>query len=193
MVYVGGVSAAPDFSRPPAKTHWTARFIHYRFIAFLFILGVFALVMFPRSADENKDDRKEAVLRPEEVEQQRRCLFNGTKIWRALNEFHETRGTDTEPYPADLRQMDPLGITDDMGSLLAVKPEFAGDWLYFSAADPENRAAPLLISPPLVVKDGRVGLKERLVVSVGGAVQMMTADEVEKQIASSPVPPIPVR
>lgn len=147
-------------------------------MAFLVILGVFGWLLFYRPVPLIE-------LQRDETEQQSRALFNSLHIWRALNEFQKNRGTDTEPYPADIRQLDQIGITSDIGSLLELKRQFAGDWLYFSAADPENGNAPLLISPSLVNPSRRVGIKQHLVMTVDGSIQLLSPKETQKRIESS--------
>lgn len=165
------------------KPHWTARFIHFRFVAFLFILGVLAWQLFPRAVDE-------PTLQPAEVEQQRLAIFNSLKIWNALKEFQTRQGTDTAPYPSDIHQLDEMGITHDIRSLLTLKPQFAGDWLYFSAADSEDPAAPLLVSPRLAAQDRSPALPQQLVMTVSGAIQIKTPLEAQKLIDASPTPPV---
>jgi hypothetical protein len=131
-------------------------------------------------------------LLPEETAQQRVLLFNGLKIWKGLHEFQTTRGTDTAPYPSDIRQLDEMGITEDIRSLLKLDPKFAGDWTYFWAADSENKAAPLLISPRLAAKDRSSALKQYLLINVGGSIQLVTPPERERAVRSSPTAPIPI-
>jgi hypothetical protein len=173
-------------ARPAANAHWTAWFIHFRFVAFLLILGVFAWVMFPNPL-------KRKLSFDAEQDQQRRTLFNGVKVWRALDEFRKTRGTAAAPYPAELGKLDELGITLDIGALLAVKRPFAGEWQYFPQAEAGNRQAPLLISPPLVVGKERrdLGIKQQVVMSVDGAIQLLTPEQARKLVeASSRVPAV---
>ncbi len=104
----------------------------------------------------------------------------------ALAEYHTAWGTDTAPYPSDIRQLDTMGITGDLGALLSLRPEHRGDWLYFSAADAENADAPLLISPPL-----RHGPQPpvRILLTTSGRVDVRTPEETDAVIRSSPVPP----
>jgi len=164
------------------KTHWSAHFIRFRFVAFLAILAAFAWILFaPRNPAPEPQ--------PDEIEQQRLMLFNGLKIWRALHEFQKKHGTDTAPFPSDIHQLDEMGVTDDIRSLLAVKPQFAGDWLYFSAADSENKQAPLFVSPILSRKTGPPHLQRQLVVTVGGSVQILDSEAAEKRVKESPTPP----
>lgn len=109
---------------------------------------------------------------------------NVRQIGFALSEYNLEHGTDTAPYPSDIRQLDSIGITTNIDTLLAIPPSpsgTAGEWLYFSAADSENPAAPLLISPPLSQKS--------VVLKVDLSVTTLRQSDVDALVKSSPVPP----
>ena len=109
------------------------------------------------------------------------------EIGTALIEYNTTHGTDTAPYPSDIRQLDGMGITSNIDKLLSVHPEDAGDWLYFWAADSENPSAPLLISPAL--GDERPG---HILLTVDGAVRIVDPAFVAEAARSSLEPPYKV-
>ena len=116
------------------------------------------------------------------------CLTNVREIWKGLNEYQTNQATDTAPYPSDIRQLDSLGFTTNIEELLSLRAEYAGDWLYFSAADSENPSALLLVSPDIghkhsPSKAGHVAL------TVDGTAAIWSWELVEKRMKESPVPP----
>lgn len=128
------------------------------------------------------------VLRQRAKADQAHCLVNVRQISGGLNEFQTTQGTDTAPYPSDIRQLDSMGITSNIEELLSVRPNYAGDWLYFSAADSENPSALLLVSPAIGPKRTPAE-REHIVLTVDGTTTIHRWKLIEKQIQESPVPP----
>lgn len=116
------------------------------------------------------------------------CLTNVREIWKGLNEYQTNQATDTAPYPSDIRQLDSMGFTTNVEELLSLRAEYAGDWLYFWAADSENPSALLLVSPDIghehsPSKAGHVAL------TVDGTAAIWPWELVEKRMKESPVPP----
>lgn len=91
------------------------------------------------------------VLKKVEQGQIIACQSNVRLIGSSLLTYNMEHGTDTAPYPSDIRQLDSMGITSNITELLKIPGRDGktppGNWLYFSAADSENPSAPLLISP----------------------------------------------
>jgi len=129
-----------------------------------------------------------AGLRIRAKADQTKCMINVREIWTGLNEFQTTQGTDTAPYPSDIRQLDSMGFTTNVEELLSLQPEYAGDWLYFSAADSENPSALLLVSPNIGPKHSPIG-GGRVTLTVDGKAAIWTWEQVEKRMKESPVPP----
>ena len=102
-------------------------------------------------------------------------LSNGFKAYQF------EKGTDTAPFPSDIHQLESMGYVSGVEQCLTVKKKHAGDWLYFSTADSENPAFPLLISP-------RIGVK-RLLLKVDGTVKEVAEAETQNAIKLSPVEP----
>lgn len=128
------------------------------------------------------------ILRQRTKADQTKCLMNVRQIWSGLNDFQTTQGTDTAPYPSDIHQLDSTGFTTNIGDLLSVKPTYAGDWLYFSAADSENPSALLLVSP--AIGSARLSPKaEHITLTVDGTTSVQRWNTIEKLIMESPVPP----
>jgi hypothetical protein len=116
------------------------------------------------------------------------CLINVREIWKGLNEYQTAQGTDTAPYPSDIRQLDSMGFTTNIEELLSLRTEYAGDWLYFYAADSENPSALLLVSPDIGHKQSPSGAGH-VVLTVDGTAAIRSWDDVEKRMKESPVPP----
>lgn len=91
------------------------------------------------------------------------------------------KGTDTAPYPSDIRQLESMGYVDRIESCLTVKKKHAGDWLYFSTADSENPDEPLLISPKLGNK--------RLLLEVDGNIREVDEAQAADITNNPAVPP----
>ena len=113
---------------------------------------------------------------------------NVRQIGKALVEFNTKQGTDTAPYPSDIRQLEAMGYTTDISELLAVRNQHAGDWLYFWAADAEDPSATLLISPPLNRRPDDPDAN-RLLLTTGGAVRIVEPYVVDAALKASPEPP----
>lgn len=128
------------------------------------------------------------VLRQRVKADQMHCITNVRQISGGLDEFQTTQGTDTAPYPSDIRQLDSFGITTNIEELLSVRSDYAGDWLYFSAADSENPSALLLVSPAIGPKRTPAE-SEHIVLTVDGATTVHRWKQIEKQIQESPTPP----
>lgn len=128
------------------------------------------------------------ILRQRAKADQAHCVSNVRQISGGLNEFQLTHGTDTAPYPSDIRQLDSFGITTNIEELLSVRSEYAGDWLYFSAADSENPSALLLVSPAVGPKR-TPSQSEHIVLTVDGTTTIHRWQQIEKQIQESPTPP----
>ena len=128
------------------------------------------------------------VLRQRVKADQMACIANVREIWTGLNEYQTTQGTDTAPYPSDIHQLNPMGITTNIGALLSVKPSYAGEWLYFSAADSENPSALLLVSPA-IGPNRSSSRAEHVTLTVDGTTSVQRWEQVEKLIKESPVPP----
>lgn len=114
-------------------------------------------------------------------------MGNVRNVGTALREFSVEHGTDTEPFPADLRQLDAMGITTNVERLLALppfKPGAANEWLYFSAADPENGEAPLLVSPALNL--------DFVVLTVDQSVKTLRQPHLDRLVKSSPTPAVKI-
>jgi hypothetical protein len=125
------------------------------------------------------------VLKKLEEPQLGRCESNVRLIGSALLTFNIEHGTDTAPYPSDLRQLDSMGITTNIRHLLEVSDRGPngkrGDWLYFSAADSENPSAVLLISPLIRTK--------HIVLHADMSVSRISKRELQSLISAQPVPP----
>lgn len=115
-------------------------------------------------------------------------LTNVREIWKGLNEYQTAQATDTAPYPSDIRQLDSMGFTTNVEELLSLRAEYAGDWLYFSAADSENPSALLLVSPDIGYKHSPSGAGH-VVLTVDGTAAIWPWEQVEKRMKESPVPP----
>lgn len=113
---------------------------------------------------------------------QNQCISNIRQLGIALAEYSETQGTDTNPFPSDLRQLDSMGITSNVERLLVVPSAQSGDWIYFWSADLENPNSVLLISP-------RIGGKS-VMLKVDQSVSLVDQPEIEKALQS---PNEPVR
>lgn len=120
------------------------------------------------------------IVRQREKAEQIIYTNNIREIGMGLAEYQDKHGTGTAPYPSDIRQLEMLGLVNDMSRLLTVKKHRIGDWRYFSAADPGDPAAPLLISP-------RVGTKY-LTLKVDQSVTPLSQKQTDELIASSPAP-----
>jgi hypothetical protein len=113
------------------------------------------------------------------------CEAAVREMGAALKEYNTIRGTDTAPYPSDIRQLDGMGITSDINRLLSIgAADGGGDWLYFWSADSENPSAPLLISPAL-----RGERPLHILLTTDGAVHTVEPSAVEETVRSSPNPP----
>ena len=128
------------------------------------------------------------IIRQRAKADQVMCMNNVRQIWTGLNEYQTTQGTDTAPYPSDIRQLDSMGFTTNIETLLLVKPTDTGDWLYFSAADSENPSALLLVSPAIGHKSNS-SRAEHVTLTVDGTTTVRRWKQVEKMIKDSPVPP----
>jgi hypothetical protein len=113
---------------------------------------------------------------------------NVRQISVALTQYQAEHGTDTAPYPSDIRQLDSMGITTNIDTLLTVSKQNPGDWLYFSAADSENPDAPLLVSPP-VGNPAQPASLDYVFLNVGGAVRIVEPYVVEEALKNATVPP----
>lgn len=118
-------------------------------------------------------------------------LNNVRQIGTALVAFHQAQGTDTAPYPSDIRQLDPMGYTTNVSELLTVRKQHAGDWLYFWSADSEDPSAALLISPPLKRHVGDVDANSVLL-TTSGAVRIVEPYVVDAALKASAEPPVKV-
>lgn len=112
-------------------------------------------------------------------------------IGTALTAFQRDQGTDTAPYPSDIRQLDPMGYTTNVSELLTVRKNHAGDWLYFWSADPEDASAALLISPPLKQNpaDEDAG---SIMLTTSGAVRIVEPYVVDAALKATAEPPVKV-
>jgi len=115
-------------------------------------------------------------------------MANVRQIGVALGTFNVEQGTDTAPYPSDIRQLDPMGYTTNVGELLTVQRPHAGDWLYFWAADAEDPSAALLISPPLKSHPADVNA-DHILLTTSGAVRVVEPYVVDAALKASPEPP----
>jgi hypothetical protein len=124
------------------------------------------------------------VIRQLDVAEQANSITRLRMLGAALNEYHVAHGTEAEPFPNHLKQLDERSLTRNVEDLLAVRARSSGDWLYFPLADPENPAAPLLISPIMGQK--------RIALTVDQAVRLMSAKPVNDLIKSSPTPAVEI-
>lgn len=85
------------------------------------------------------------VMRQRQKADQAACTCQIHQIGVALEEYKNEHGA----FPADLRQIEAEGFTTNLDELLALRPAYSGDWLYFPKADIGNPSAPLLVSPPI--------------------------------------------
>lgn len=120
-----------------------------------------------------------------------RYFRNARQIGLGLMDFHEEQGTDTAPYPSDLRQLESMGYVHDLDGLLTVGKKHAGDWLYFWAADAEDPEAVLLISPPLGKKPGDADANS-ILLTTSGAVRTVEPYVVHKALETTPEPPVKI-
>jgi len=120
-----------------------------------------------------------------------KCMGNVRQIGAALGAFHTDQGTDTAPYPSDIRQLDSMGYTTNVSALLEVQAKHRGDWLYFWAADSEDPSAALLISPQLKSSPGDVDANHVLL-TTAGAVRLVEPYVVDAALKASPEPPVKV-
>jgi hypothetical protein len=118
-------------------------------------------------------------------------LNNVRQIGTALVAFHQAQGTDTAPYPSDIRQLDPMGYTTNVSELLTVQRRHAGDWLYFWSADAEDPSAALLISPSLKRHLSDVNANH-ILLTTSGAVRIVEPYVVDAALKASPEPPVKV-
>lgn len=124
------------------------------------------------------------IIRQREKAQQIIYTSHLREIGMGLAEYQSGQGTKAAPYPADIRQLETMGLTPDVTRLLTVKERHSGGWLYFSTADPANPAAPLLISP-------RVGRKY-LALKVDQSITPLSQRQADELIASSPTPALAI-
>ena len=136
------------------------------------------------------------IMKQTEKAAQVKYMGNVRQIHLALQQYQIENGTDTAPYPSDVRQLDALGFTTNINELLTVSPRNAGDWLYFSAADSENPDAPLLISPGLGSRATPASL-DHVFLNVGGSVRIVepyvVAEAVKKSLVAPEKIPAPVK
>jgi type II secretory pathway pseudopilin PulG len=130
-------------------------------------------------------------IRSQQKAQEEAYLNNVRQIGTALMAFHQDQGTDTAPYPSDIRQLDPMGYTTNVSELLAVRKLHAGDWYYFWSADAEDPSAALLISPPLKTKPSDVDANH-ILLTTAGAVRTVEPYVVDAALKASPEPPVKV-
>lgn len=115
------------------------------------------------------------------------CQSNVRLIGSALVSYNIEHGTDTAPWPSDIRQLDSMGITTNISDLLKIRgsgQRKPGSWLYFSAADSENSSAVLLISPLIRTK--------HVVLYTDSSIDTIRKDELQSLISAQPVPPDPI-
>jgi len=127
------------------------------------------------------------VIRVRHKSEQTACMVNVRQIGVALTEYQAQRGTDTNPYPSDLKQLESMGILTDVDDLLSLPTTRTGEWIYFWSADPSDPGALLLVSPPIGRKS--VGL------FVGQSVRLIDPEEITKALEGSNEPvrfPAPV-
>lgn len=105
----------------------------------------------------------------------------------ALRDYNKDLGTDTAPYPSDIHELESRGYIESVTDALGENTYVSGDWLYFSAADSEYGAAPLLISP--------LHFGEHIVSYVDGSASDVSPEKVAEFVAQAPYPPqrIPVK
>lgn len=113
------------------------------------------------------------------------------QIGAAMVAYHQEQGTDTAPYPSDIRQLDSIGYTTNLDELLTVKRQHAGDWLYFWTADSEDPNAALLISPALKRRPEEQDAKQ-ILLTTSGAVRIVEPYVVDAALKDSPEPPLKV-
>jgi len=130
-------------------------------------------------------------IRPQQKAQEVAYLNNVRQIGAALVAFHQAQGTDTAPYPSDIRQLDPMGYTTNVSELLTVRRQHAGDWLYFWAADAEDPSAALLISPPMKSHPADVNANH-ILLTTSGAVRIVEPYVVDAALKATPEPPVKV-
>ncbi len=130
-------------------------------------------------------------IRSQQKAQETAYLNNVRQIGTALVAFHQAQGTDTAPYPSDIRQLDPMGYTTNVSELLTVRRLHAGDWLYFWSADAEDPSAALLISPPLKNHLSDVNANH-ILLTTSGAVRVVEPYVVDAALKASPEPPVKV-
>lgn len=163
----------PDSSNPNPSRR--ARVLGYGSLALLLVAIIPAIIPAPPS--ENNVGGQISV-----------CQEQIGEIGLSLNTFHLEQGTDTAPYPSDLRQLESMGFITNLSELLRVPDRGPtgqhGDWLYFSAADSENPEAVLLISP--AIRTWHVVLRTDL------SVDTIRKDQLQGLINAQPVPPDPI-
>ncbi len=120
------------------------------------------------------------VIRQRNMADQALLTNNTRQIGLALTEYEAGHGTVEEPYPADLAELQSLGLTTNLEELLSVRSVHAGDWIYFPSADSRSGAATLLISPSI---GGKVAM-----LSVDMGVRLLPDQEAEEAVRSSSGP-----
>jgi len=172
----GFIMQPPSVSSAPQRRNKVERMIWWS-IALLLLLFTLVVPVVSISRAKHRARRFHEEVRPEIA----RTEQNMRELGSALRQFHLENGTDTAPYPSDIRQLESMGFTTNIEELLKFGDTDNPKWLYFSAADSENGSAPLLISPSI--------RNRRLVLRIDQSVAPIREDQLGDLINSSPVPP----
>ena len=176
LLQLGFIMHSPTSSAPKRRS----RFEKMVWLGIALLLLVFTVVVPVISVSRAKHRARQ--LREEIRREISPTERNMLQLGAALQQFQLENGTDTAPYPSDIRQLESMGFITDIEALLEIRSseKVIGDWLYFWAADSENGSAPLLISPMIGTS--------YLVLRVNGNVDVVHQSRLEHVIQSSPVP-----